>query len=112
MGSVIKATCGCGYEKDITVGGGRLNFKTTQYFPHYCKTCQEVVSGNLLKEEKLCASCETKDKIPYNNKDLILKKGNGIVFKSFENIITDGLYKCPCTKCDNLKFSDTGIIWD
>lgn len=112
MGSVIKAKCDCGYEKEITVGCGRLNFKTTQYYPYFCKTCQEVVSCNVLNEEKLCKSCKTQDKIPYSNKQLIAKKGNDIVFKSFENTITDGIYKCPCSKDGNLIFSDTGIIWD
>lgn len=112
MGSVVKAICECGYEKKIAIGGGRLNFKTVEYFPCLCKTCREVVPVNLKSNAPICPECNSSDNLPFNNKTLIMDKGKDVISRSFDNVLTDGIYKCPCSKNGKLKFFDTGLIWD
>lgn len=112
MGSQVKAMCECGYTKELLIGSGRLNFKTLEYFPCYCDGCHEMVQGNLKADKLICPNCSSQKVTPYNNKYLIGKIGSQIVEQSFDNVLTDGFYKCP--KCNELKlqFFQGGILWD
>lgn len=112
MGSQVKAICKCGYNKEVLIGGGRLNFKTIEYFPCYCENCHDMVQGNLKADKLICPSCGSPKISSYNNKHLIGKKGNQIVEQSFNNVLTDNFYKC--SKCEqmNLQFFQGGILWD
>lgn len=38
MGLQVLATCKCGLEKTISIGGGMRDFDTVDYFPCYCGT--------------------------------------------------------------------------
>lgn len=112
MGSQIKAICKCGYNKTSLIGGGKLNYKTTEYFPCLCGNCNEIVQSNLRKEKLICPNCSSFKISPYNTKKLIGTIGENIIERSFDNILTDGFYKCPKCKEMLLQFFREGIIWD
>ncbi|WP_242203241.1 hypothetical protein [Aestuariivivens insulae] len=112
MGSTVKAICKCGYEKESSVGGGMLNYRTVQYFPCYCTNCKDLVEGNLKAEPLVCPDCNSRKVIPYNNKKLIGKKGKNEIVQSFDNILTDGYYRCPSCDSFNLQFKIGAILWD
>jgi predicted RNA-binding Zn-ribbon protein involved in translation (DUF1610 family) len=112
MGSQVKAKCTCGYEKTSLVGGGKLSYKTIEYFPCYCNKCQEIVQGNLKASILSCPNCGSQKIFSYNNNSLISSVGKNIVARSFDNVITDGYYKCPKCLEMTLQFFLEDIIWD
>ena len=67
MGKIFTASCDCGYTKDdIYVGGGMLNFKTYDPFPHYCPKCKIIFEGNLCSKEPICCDeCGSDDVLSY-----------------------------------------------
>lgn len=48
MGSTHRTHCECGFENEVTVGGGRRTFLEDSKFPFYCATCG-IVSVNIAK---------------------------------------------------------------
>ena len=139
MGSQVTAICECGIRKSILIGGGMATFTYLEYFPFLCDECGDVVEGNLkqnmykkidlksfsantkveklieipLKERKFtCPKCNGRNVIPYNDSRIIGNLGDGIVARSFDNVLTDGNYKCPkCSKM-TLKFLQSLYMWD
>jgi len=112
MGSQVKAKCKCCYIKKSLVGGGKLNYKSIEYFPCYCNNCQEIVQGNLKASNLSCPNCSSPKIFPYNNYSLISSVGKNIVARSFDNVLTDGYYKCPKCLEMTLQFTQEGILWD
>src|SRR5690554_6683986 len=112
MGSEVKAICKCGYHKKILIGGGMMNFTTTEYFPCFCEDCNDMVEGNLKAEKLTCPNCNSQKVSPYNNKTNIGKAGKNIVSRSFLNVLHDGTYKCPQCKNMSLQFHHGGLHWD
>lgn len=141
MGMKVKAICNCGIDKDILIGGGMSTFQHTEYFPCVCVDCKEVIQANLkehmkdygklerpytveklkdfkpdiipLNERKFtCPKCEGQNVIPYVDSKLIGKIGDREVARNFDNVLTNGNYKCP--KCNNmtLKFLPLLYRWD
>ncbi len=76
MGQIFTASCDCGYTKDdIYVGGGMLNFKTYNPFPHYCPKCKIIFEGNLRSEEPICCDeCGSDDVLSYFDKEICKPK--------------------------------------
>jgi hypothetical protein len=116
MGSIVKAKCACGFEKEFTLGGGYSG--TDCNFPIYCVHCNILFEGNVLDKNLICPSCKTKDVLLYDNEQLCKKKGTEEVFDwNMEEeigkilILTDGKYWCPECKSFCLSFSDEGC-WD
>jgi len=137
MGTKVKAVCKCGLSRGIKIGGGRNTFKYIRYFPCLCEDCKDVVQVNLLENrykkitldelmsggstrievplnERIynCPKCKGTNVIPYTDSKLIGKIGEEEVARAFDDVLTDGNYKCP--KCDKmtLKFFQTFIMWD
>lgn len=63
MGSTHRAHCECGFNAEVTVGGGRT-FKEESKFPYHCASCG-IVSVNIAKlvpgESALCPKCGGSD---------------------------------------------------
>lgn len=72
MGKIFTASCDCGYTKDdIYVGGGMLNFRTYDPFPHYCPKCKIIFEGNLCSEETICCDeCGSDDVLSFFDKKI------------------------------------------
>lgn len=111
MGSQVIAICQCGLNKKILIGGGKLNHRYISYFPCLCKDCKDVVQVNLKDQELTCPDCNKQNLSPCNNQNLIGIIGRNEVARSFNNILTDGTYKCP--KCNEMTLHfESGILWD
>ena len=117
MGSIVKAHCGCGYEKEMFLGGGMLNFTTHCNFPLYCAQCKILFEGNLFKKKITCPKCGTNDVVPYDSDKLCSRKGERVFdWNATAEIgrvleLTEGDYICP--KCGRfaMSFADVGR-WD
>ncbi len=70
MGSEVIATCQCGVNTSIRIGGGMYNHMTTCYFPCLCEQCHTVVQVNLLSEPMQCPQCNAGAVIPYDDPTL------------------------------------------
>ena len=119
MGTQVTATCQCGVDTIIMIGGGMRNFMTTCYFPCLCEHCRTVVQVNLLAKQKRCPRCKTPNVIPYDDPTLSESAGGRTVasWNIQEQLgrklnLTDGNYRCP--QCDQmtLRFTDSGLCWD
>jgi len=117
MGTKVKVICKCGVNKDILIGGGRLTYTYTEYFPCLCEDCGDVVEGNLKgglfqNKELTCPECQGKNIIPYNDSRIKEEIGEREQARSFDNVLTNGTYKCPKCKTMSLKFFQTLYRWD
>ena len=139
MGSQVVAICKCGVHNTILVGGGKFNYRFTEYFPCLCVDCEDVVESNLkmniykqidisllldkekhkgpielpLKDRKItCPECKGQNVIPYNDERLIGRKGDNIVINWGNHSLTNGTYYCP--KCKEMRLNFTGplMFWD
>ena len=119
MGSQVVATCKCGVEASILIGGGMLNFMTTCFFPCFCESCQGIVQVNLLAKETRCPECQAYNPIPYDDPRLRDAPGqrrvavwNVINKLGRELELTNGRYKCPKCGKMSLEFKEGSLCWD
>jgi RNA polymerase subunit RPABC4/transcription elongation factor Spt4 len=63
MGSIIKASCKCGYTKGTSLGGSRIDMGRNT--PHYCNSCLEVVTIDINDDVHLCPNCQSTDVVSY-----------------------------------------------
>lgn len=73
MGQVLGAVCECGYKSEAVLGAGRSNFREVCKFPHYCTSCNEVISVDIFKEERICPKCQSRDVQSYEARTSRLK---------------------------------------
>jgi len=119
-GTILKASCPCGYHIDnIYAGGGFANFRTVCAAPACCAACKIMEVLNWLEDAPKCKTCGEKP-VFYNDPSLQEKPRPGskprIVFSwntdkkgTFE--LPDINYRCPrCGKL-TLRFTMTGM-WD
>lgn len=117
MGSIVKAQCGCGFEKEIYLGGGMRTFATYCNFPFFCQACATMFEGNLLKNTVTCPKCNATNNVPYDSDRICLRKGQSVfewnstgdTERKLE--LTDGDYLCPSCGRPNMTFYDVGC-WD
>jgi len=119
MGSQVVATCRCGIEAKILIGGGMLNFKTLCYFPCLCEACHSIVQVNLLAKIKRCPACKSLDIIAYDDPRLSKTPGKRTVAGwciqdplDRDLILTNGNYVCPKCKKLWLRFRKGSLRWD
>ncbi len=107
MGSTHRATCTCGYESMVTVGGTKATFREVSYFPHYCRDCGLVeVNIAAVKGPKVpCPKCGQRDTHAYGTKTVSDSKSRSQV------AIAWGTYeakevgnRCPACKGMTLVF--------
>ena len=116
MGSIIQASCKCGFQKEMYLGGGMENFTTHCSFPYYCQDCGKLFEGNMLDKNVKCEECESENVLPYNNERVCKSKG-GEVFSWYVDELGDdiilpyGDYLCPACGNYSMTFSPYGC-WD
>jgi Zn finger protein HypA/HybF involved in hydrogenase expression len=119
MGSVAEAQCECGYEGRFQIGGGMGDFHVMCLFPCLCRSCKQIVSGNLLAPEPACPKCESRRIVLYDQAELIGEEGSEVVNSwtlrgpnERELKLTNGRYYCP--SCDTIRLTFVGrvISWD
>ncbi len=120
MGSILKASCQCGYEvPDIYAGVGLMSGFSTCNLPAFCPKCKDVVVGNYLKKSARCPECYG-ILVYYNHPSLrkdvtvsniVFDWGRSPLGDEKDFILYDIDYLCP--KCGKMKlrFSDLGT-WD
>ncbi len=69
MASVFEARCGCGFHREVTIGGTRRSFLENSLFPFHCKSCG-MVEVNVAKlpddcTEVTCPQCAQEQAIQY-----------------------------------------------
>jgi|TARA_R110002020_G_scaffold103640_3_gene242852 predicted RNA-binding Zn-ribbon protein involved in translation (DUF1610 family) len=112
MGSQIIATCKCGLNTVVSVGGGRYSSKEIYYVPCLCTHCNSVVQVNFLDKSLACLDCGQKNAILYYKTTLEEKKGEKIIFQRDKNLLTDGTYFCPNCERVSLRFQVGNLLWD
>ncbi len=116
MGTMVKASCKCGFQEQCDVGGGMNDYATNCSFPCLCKSCKRMVHVNMLKDPPRCPECGRADPIPYDDSRLIGTLGMASVaswhvsLKSDrELVLTNGTYLCPSCRQMTLRFKLTAF---
>lgn len=118
MGSMVLASCDCGYSAEMPLGGGMMNFDSLCAFPAYCRDCREMHGVNLLASPVACRRCGGVDVVPYDDESLVGVRGDSEVFswrvdglRGHVPRLTDGRYFCPGCRQMGLRFREAGL-WD
>jgi len=117
MGSIINAECGCGFKRQMYLGGGMRNFETHCAFPLYCGQCKILFAANLFQKQLSCPDCGGRDVVPYDDERVCQTRGRVVFQWAAEHAIgralalTDGGYLCPQCGRFTLSFSMAGC-WD
>jgi len=102
MGSLHKASCDCGFETEVDVGGSRQSFATNSTFPHYCESCG-VVDVNVKLDKISCPKCHSENIHQYGSEkasDLKLIQTNTYpILQNFNRKAFQNGNLCP--KCKN-----------
>jgi hypothetical protein len=117
-GTILRASCPCGYHQDnIMAGGGMASFTTYCGVPAYCSVCKTMEILNWLEESPRCRTCQAKP-VFYNDPSLQEKPSAGAkprdVFswntdKKGTFKLSDINYLCPQCRKLQLRFTVTGM---
>jgi len=117
MGTIIKATCQCGFEsKDIFAGGGFANFMTELAAPAFCNKCKSLIVSNYRSKNPKYPKCKGKISF-YNDKTLQEGESEEDIFswslpnEEGEFRLADTSYLCPKCKEMKMRFMVVGC-WD
>lgn len=112
MGSIKNASCPCGFQKSVVVGGSMARFREESYFPYYCATCG-LVDVNIAKEDLIaCPECQSQSITQYGKPPIsgeLQERGN------FNCYNYKAPYKgnlCPECKQMTLDFLGSEILFD
>jgi ribosomal protein L37AE/L43A len=121
-GSILKASCPCGFHSgNIYAGGGMGNFQTVCNAPAYCPACKALRVVNYLDAACTCAECGGKV-VFYNDLSLQEKPpaAQGGLKKTIFSwntdkkgvfVLPDTHYLCPACGKLTLTFEHIGL-WD
>jgi hypothetical protein len=105
MAANYKASCKCGYETTVRVGGTRIMAGTGTYHDAVlCKECGKLGSSLFGVDAPTCEFCQSTNIVSYNDPEL-----RAATSEKYIGLIS-GLYFCPQCKEFGLSFEDTGII--
>jgi predicted RNA-binding Zn-ribbon protein involved in translation (DUF1610 family) len=115
MGSIIKASCECGFEsEDLFIGFGFADVSMDRYLaPAICLNCHKILIKNYKKKYTKCPSCRKKV-VFYNNTKLRAGLNNSSQSdneKDEEFDLTFTTYLCPRCGKMTMRFFDVGC-WD
>ena len=69
MGQSIAAKCTCcGYTAIARLGANRANHLTYFAYPHICRDCRVIFSGNLYGEPCACTECGSPNTLSYESR--------------------------------------------
>lgn len=111
MGSVHKATCDCGFQVDIAVGGTMAGYRRHAAFPFHCGRCG-LVGANTVPAVPRCPRCRSAEIQPYGRPPVSLDSGAGTVlgWGAFSARATGNL--CPNCQKMTLVFHRAHIMFD
>ena len=119
LGSAVTASCACGLEATVLIGGGMANFMAVCYFPCQCARCNRVVQVNLLAKRRRCPKCRASQPVPYDHPRLTDGSGSNVItsWNIAEKLgrtlkLTDSHYHCPQCGQMTLRFCNGGLCWD
>ncbi len=61
MGTELTGECSCGYGKKVYIASGRAQHGKVFKYPHFCKSCDSLISVDLLSESQICTECGSDD---------------------------------------------------
>jgi DNA-directed RNA polymerase subunit RPC12/RpoP len=124
MGTMLVASCDCGYKKNTTLGGSKISRGSNM--PYCCKNCSQLVTvDESANDEPLCPDCGSSNVVSYVAKSktaisrhdklteeelkvLGLHKREEVAAFDFpDSLLKSGNY-CPYCKSMNLKFKAYG----
>jgi len=107
MGSILKAICPCGFEKeDILYGGGMMDFTTNSSVPALNRKTGDFLTENYFNKDKLPAEV-----VFYDDPQMY-----GDKLEVFNAIHWENVYLSPrsnlCPKCGDfaMEFMETGLF--
>lgn len=61
MGKELTGTCSCGYGKKVYIASGRAEHGKVFNYPHFCESCDSLISVDVLSESQICTECGSDD---------------------------------------------------
>ena len=117
MGTMIVATCDCGFKTDtMYLGGGMCNHTTMSNFPNYCKNCKSLFEANMYDDTIICTNCRSANIVRYDN-PYVVKNLDELIFDwrapGGKNTLKLSKKNSLCPQCNqfSLKFESVGV-WD
>ena len=116
MGSIHTASCKCGYEKEVTIGGSMSDFNTVSYFPHYCQNCG-LIEVNIAigrRGKRACPICKNPKIQEYGHGKVstLIKRGE-LALQWWEYKANEHGNLCPACKKMTLVFDRVaGVHFD
>ncbi len=117
-GSIVTATCPCGFKtSNLMIFGGRANFQRYCAFPALCPECGQLELVNLLERVPSCRNCPGTSPVAYDDPSLLGRPGSQTIASwnipklGRVLLLTDGDYYCPACHQFSFRFSVAGF-WD
>ena len=110
MGEMFTAQCSsCGFECNVTVGGGMYTHRTRSMFPALCGACKGIVSANVVPKPPVCDTCNGTDLVLYGAATRDPADADGAGFKGE----LEGRHLCPACKTYHFEFLTLiGVMFD
>jgi ribosomal protein L37AE/L43A len=117
LGTIIRASCECGFQSSEIYAGGGFMSGSTCNVPAFCPKCKEMVVANYSKKAVRCPECHGKlvfyddPSLREAHADIIFDWGGSGIDDRWASYLYNTNYLCP--KCGRMKmrFSDVGM-WD
>ncbi len=72
MGTIVDASCKCGYTTSMFLGGGFHDFTNRNSFPYLCMECSDLVVLNSMDPKPCCNRCKGSAVTPYSEPSMFL----------------------------------------
>ncbi len=72
MGTIIEATCECGYTTRMFLGGGFHDFTECNAFPYFCAECSDLTVLNSMDAKPCCGQCQGSAVTSYSDPSMFL----------------------------------------
>lgn len=118
MGVIVSASCDCGYETEVGVGGGMADRDTTCGAPASCGRCKAVVEVDVAGSTRklTCPTCGTKVGMygEISGDDDDPRRRNSAADWSLPDdrayILSIGPHRCPKCNAKKLLFVPSGLF--
>jgi len=74
MGTIAEASCECGYQTRMALGGGFNDFTERNAFPYLCEKCSDIVVLNAMDRSPCCDRCQWAGVVPYSEPSMFQGK--------------------------------------
>lgn len=95
MGTIIAASCECGYAKRMFLGGGFRDFATRNAFPYLCRDCSDMVVLNAMDPEPRCDRCQGAAVKSYSDPCMFLDQPLGRVVHQWGKYPSSEILRAP-----------------